>query len=90
MQQKTEREAGAKLRIRNVSGALYHLEELGVDLAVDEVVDLLDEALPEHYLSWQEANDLVAKANASKLWIDLQSGDLEVVENVPPQEPTFA
>lgn len=81
----TEREAGASVIVKNMSGVDYDVAELGgVVLGDGQSIDLMDDNLVTYYDSWAAANGLVAKANSSQLWADIAAGKIEVVESKPP------
>ena len=83
---KTEWEAGASVLLKNVSGGDYTVEELGgIIIADDATIDLMDEGLAAFYDNWDVAYGLVTNTNASKLWTDIQAGDIEVVSTTRPQ-----
>lgn len=70
------------LRIKNVSGSSYVIEEMhGFVLQDQEEVDLLDVNAPEHYVYWSDANQLVTNTPTAKLYQDIQAGLIEVVES---------
>jgi hypothetical protein len=71
--------------VKNVSGEDYTIEEIDHLLADQEQVDLLDLDLSSHYQDWEAANRLVTGLETAKLYQDIQSGDVEIVENTPPQ-----
>lgn len=74
-----------KVRIKNVSGADYFIEELGDhQIADQEELDIMDPTLPSYYNDWEAANRLVTALTGAKLYQDIQAGDIEVVLNQPP------
>lgn len=75
------------IKIKNVSGSHYVVEELGgLVMADQEQIDLLNPSLPQHYADWADANRLVTTLTTAKLNQDIQSGDIEVVENSGPMD----
>ena len=74
------------LKLKNVSGSPYAVEELsGVVVADQETIDLLDPALPQFYMTWEDANRLVTELTGAKLYQDIQAGDIEVTESQPSE-----
>jgi len=72
------------VKIKNVSGSDYPVVELGGHVIADqEVVDLMDGALPAHYDDWDAANR-AATEGATKLYQDILLGEVELVESTPP------
>lgn len=75
------------IKIKNVSGSHYVVEELGGHVITDqETIDLLDPSLPQHYADWEDANRLVTTLTTAKLYQSIQAGEIVVVEN-RPREP---
>ena len=74
------------LRVKNVSGVAYSIEELGGhSLADQEEVDLLDTALPTHYGSFSDAERAVnGCCGDTKLRQDIVAGDIEVTLSQKP------
>ena len=73
------------VRIKNVSGDDYPVEELGGHIVADqEIINLMDQDLPIHYDSWEAANSLVTRLVTAKLYQDIQAGDIQLIENTPP------
>ena len=73
------------LKIKNVSGAPYSVEELGgVILDIGGEIDLMDEALPSHYDHWEAANAAAYTSPEGRLCQDIDAGILEVVDATPP------
>lgn len=69
------------LRIKNISGAPYSFEELGGHTIQDqETVDLMDTSLPAFYDDWIAAWSAAKELSTTKLYQDIQAGDLEIVE----------
>jgi hypothetical protein len=70
------------IKIQNVSGTHYVVEELGGLVVADqETIDLLDPALVQHYADWEDANRLVTSLPTAKLYQDIQAGVVVVIEN---------
>jgi len=70
------------LKIQNVSGASYAVEELGgLAIADQATIDLLDPLLSPHYTDWDAANRLVTELPTAKLYQDIQAGRLTIIEN---------
>lgn len=74
------------LRIKNVSGSDYAIEELGGHLISDqEELDLLDTALPSFYGAFADAERAVnGCCENTKLRQDIVAGDIEVTLNQKP------
>jgi len=71
------------VKIKNVSGAPYFVEEMdGLEVADQATIDLLDLTLTPHYVSWEAANRLVTELTTAKLYQDIQAGKLTVIDNV--------
>lgn len=70
--------------VKNVSGAEYTIEEIKYTMQDQEVVDLMNTGLPNHYEDWQAAKRLVTELTTSKLYQDIQSGDIEIDEIKEP------
>lgn len=78
-------ENGAVLKIRNDSGGVYSVEELGgYDLDPGEEVDLMDEAVPGHYDNFDAARALVHSTPTAKLYQDIQAGDISITQEQRP------
>ncbi len=74
------------VKIKNVSGAPYAVEELAGHVVADqETIDLLDDALPSHYEAYVVAVRLVEGTPTARLYQDIQGGDIEVIEKTPPR-----
>lgn len=68
-------------RIKNVSGNPYDVEEMpGVTIPDQGEIDLLDPALPSHYTSFDDVQNLLTNLPNAKLRRDIDAGLLEVVE----------
>lgn len=75
------------VKVKNVSGVPYSIEELGGHIIADqEVLDLCDSGLPLYYGSYLIAVRLVEETTTAKLYQDIQLGDIEVTEKTPPVE----
>ena len=72
------------LKLRNASGAIYLLEELGVTLSPGEEIDILDEALPSHYDHYDAARSAVRSLTSCQLCQDVAAGKIVVTEETPP------
>lgn len=73
------------VKIRNVSGSPYTIEELnGHVLAHNASVNLCDPEVPNYYQDWEAANRLVSELTTAKLYQDIQAGKLTVVLSRPP------
>lgn len=71
------------LKIKNVSGSGYILEELAdYNMANNEELDLLDTELAAHYGSFEDAKR--ATVGSNKLAQSIVAGDIEVTEQLPP------
>jgi len=67
------------VKIKNVSGVPYTVEE------VDQIVaDQAELELMDYYDDWKAANRLVTQTTTAKLYADIQAGDVTVVANLPP------
>jgi hypothetical protein len=87
----TEREAGASVLLKNVSGGDYPVAELGgIVVAHNATIDLMDSDLPagQFYDNWNHADSLVTEPNQSQLWADIQAGG--IVELVSSTAPVFS
>lgn len=85
LQSQSDREAGASVVIKNISGGDYAIVELGSTIIADvATLDLMDEELPAFYDNWNMVNSLVTEANSSQLWADIQVGKIELVSSTPP------
>lgn len=83
-------ESGAVLKIRNDSGSSYVVEELGgYSLDPGAEVDLMDEAIPGHYDSWEAARALVHSTPTAKLFQDIQGGDITITSEQRPTPPAL-
>ncbi len=67
------------LKVRNVSGASYTVEETGTILGDGEELDLMTV-----YDNWDAANTLVSSLPTAKLYQGIQAGDIMIVESVAP------
>jgi len=75
------------LKIKNVSGAPYAIEEIaGHTIADQEEIDLCDAELPVFYEGYDSALRLVEEMTEAKLYQDIQAGDIEVIEMTAPVE----
>ena len=73
------------LKIKNVSGGPYDIEELaGHTIADQEEIDICDSNLAVYYEGYKSALRLVEETTTAKLYQDIQSGDIEVTEKTPP------
>ncbi len=74
-------------RIKNNTGSVYQIEELaGQEIAAGGILDLMDDTLPLHYTKIETIDYLLANCTDSKLYQDVQSGGIEVVERKIPNE----
>ena len=72
------------IKIKNVSGASYTVVELGgLAISNQETIDLLDPLLQQYYADWDDANRLVTTLQTAKLYQDIQTNKILVVENSP-------
>ena len=73
------------LKIKNVSGSDYVIEELGGHVLADQAeLDLLDTALPSFYGSYRDAERCLFESPNCSLCQDIDAGNLQVVENRKP------
>lgn len=73
------------LKIKNVSGGPYTVEELDDHImANDEEINLCDSGMPVYYEGYKSALRLVEETTTAQLYQDIQSGDIEVTEKTPP------
>jgi hypothetical protein len=70
--------------VKNVSGAEYTIEEIDYTMQDQEVVDLLNTGLPNHYEDWESAKRLVTTLTTAKLYQDIQAGNVVVDEIKEP------
>jgi len=73
-----------KISVKNVSGSTYHVEEIDYTMQDQEVVDLMEPGLPNHYEDWGTAKRLITELTTSKLYQDIQGGDIEIDEIKEP------
>lgn len=79
-----QRDTGV-VRIKNVSGAPYIIEELsGHELADQEEINLCDPAIENYYRDWEAANRLVTELTTAQLHQDILAGKLTIIESRPP------
>ena len=73
------------VKIKNVSGTDYVLEELaGLVLVDQEEVDLLNPEIPDAYDEYQVALVLVTALTTAQLYQDIQAGKITLLETTPP------
>lgn len=73
------------VRIKNVSGEDYTVEEVGgLVLPDQEVFNILDPAVPNTYTDFEAAFRLVAELTTAKLYQDIQAGKVALLETTSP------
>jgi hypothetical protein len=70
------------IKIKNVSGESYYIEEIDYTLEDQAIIDLLDETL-DNYLDYASANRLLTECVNAKLYKDVKSEIINVVSNIP-------
>lgn len=70
--------------VKNVSGSTYTIEEIDYTMQDQEVVNLMETGLPNHYEDWEAAKRLVTELTTAKLYQDIQAGDVEIDEIKEP------